>query len=114
MPTIESKTVTAKNKAGGKGEIQITHLLPPHFFPTENCQMFASVVIPAGASIGVHKHNGNTETYHILQGKALYTDNEKTYEVGVGETTFCADGESHGIENIGDEYLKFIALIIKS
>ena len=114
MAVIESKTVTAKNKAGGKGEIQITHLLPPNFFATGNCQMFASVVIPAGASIGNHPHNGNTETYHILQGKALYTDNGKTYEVGVGDTTFCADGDEHGIENIGEEDLKFIALIVKS
>ena len=113
MPTIESKTVTAEKKAGGKGTISITHLLPSNY-PTENCQMFASVVLPSGASIGNHKHNGNSETYHILSGKALYTDNGKTYEVGVGDTTFCADGDSHGIENIGDEDLKFIALIIKS
>ena len=113
MPIMESKTVSAKNKAGGKGEIQITHLLPSNY-PNESCQMFANVVIPKGASIGVHTHNGNTETYHILQGKALYTDNGKTYEVGVGDTTFCADGESHGIECISDEDLKFIALIIKS
>lgn len=113
MPIMESKTVTAEKKSGGKGTISITHLLPSKF-PTENCQMFASVVIPAGASIGYHQHNGNSETYHILSGKALYTDNGKTYEVGVGDTTFCADGDSHCIENIGDEDLKFIALIIKS
>ena len=49
-----------------------------------------------------------------MSGKALYTDNGKTYEVKAGDTTFCADGESHGIENIGDEDLNFIALIIKS
>ncbi|MBQ7199207.1 MAG: cupin domain-containing protein [Selenomonadaceae bacterium] len=113
MPVMESKTVTAKNKSGGKGEIYITHLLQSNF-PTENCQMFASVTIPVGASIGYHKHNGNSETYHILNGKALYTDNGKIYEVKVGDTTFCADGDSHGIENIGDDDLKFIALIIKS
>ena len=113
MPTIESKTVTAENKAGGKGTIFITHLLPANY-PNDSCQMFASVVIPVGSSIGNHTHKGNTETYHILSGKAIYTDNGKTYEVKAGDTTFCADGESHGIEAVGDEDLNFIALIIKS
>ncbi len=113
MPIIEQNTVSAKNKAGGKGEIFITHLLTPKEM-VGKCQMFARVRIPAGASIGVHKHVGNNETYHILSGKALYTDNGKTYEVKAGDTTFCADGDTHGIEAIGDEDLIFIALIIST
>lgn len=111
MPVIEQKTVSAKNKAGGKGEIFITHLLTPAELAGK-CGMFASVRIPAGASIGVHKHTGSTETYHILQGTAAYTDNNETYMVKAGDTTFCADGDTHGIENCGDEDLIFIALII--
>ena len=110
MAFIEKNSVKAKK---GKGEITITHLLTPKELDGK-CAMFAKVTIPPGASIGEHFHKGNTETYHILQGKALYTDNDKTYEVGVGDTTFCADGEYHGIESIGDEDLVFIALIIKS
>ena len=111
MPIIEQNTVSAKNKAGGKGEIFITHLLTPKELAGK-CAMFASVRIPVGASLGVHQHNGNTETYHILQGTATYTDNGETYTVKAGDTTFCADGDTHGIENIGDEDLIFIALII--
>ncbi len=113
MALIKSETVTAKNKAGGKGEIYITHLLTQKEMVGQ-CGMFAKVVVPPGSSLGVHSHNGNTETYHILQGKALYTDNNENYEVKPGDTTFCADGDSHGIENIGDEDLIFIALIISS
>ena len=113
MPLIESKTVAAKNKAGGKGEIQITHLLTPKEMVGQ-CEMFAKVVIPPGASIGAHYHYGNSETYHILQGKAKYNDNDKFYEVNAGQTTFCGDNEMHGIENIGTEDLIFIALIIKN
>lgn len=113
MALIKSETVTAKNKAGGKGEIYITHLLTQKEMVGQ-CGMFAKVVVPPGSSLGVHPHNGNTETYHILQGKALYSDNGENYEVKPGDTTFCADGDSHGIENIGDEDLIFIALIINS
>ena len=108
MPIIEQKTVSAKK---GKGEIFITHLLTSKEM-VGKCQMFASVRIPAGASIGVHKHVGTNETYHILNGKALYTDNGETYEVKAGDTTYCADGDTHGIESIGDDDLIFIALII--
>ena len=48
MPIIEPNTVSAKNKAGGKGEIFITHLLTPKELAGK-CGMFASVRIPAGA-----------------------------------------------------------------
>lgn len=113
MPIIEQKTVSAMNKAGGKGEIFITHLLTPAEMDGK-CAMFAKVRIPAGASLGVHKHTGNTETYHILQGTARYTDNDKTYTVKAGDTTFCADGDTHGIETLGEEDLIFIALIINT
>ena len=113
MPIIEKNTVIAKNKAGGKGEIFITHLLTPAEMG-DKCHMFAKVRIPAGASLGVHKHTGNTETYHILHGTAMYTDNDKTYPVKAGDTTFCADGDTHGIETLGDDDLVFIALIIST
>ena len=113
MPIIEQNTVSAKNKAGGKGEIFITHLLTQKEM-VGKCEMFASVRIPAGCSLGVHQHVGNNETYHILQGTAIYTDNGKTYAVKAGDTTFCADGDTHGIENTGDDDLIFIALIINT
>jgi len=113
MPIIEPKTVSALNKAGGRGEIFITHLLTPAEM-LGRCEMFARVRIPAGASLGVHKHTGNNETYYILQGTANYTDNDKVYPVKAGDTTFCAEGNTHGIENTGNDDLIFIALIIST
>ncbi|MBE8953524.1 MAG: cupin domain-containing protein [Quinella sp. 1Q7] len=113
MPIIAPNTVSALNKAGGKGEIFITHLLTQNEM-VGKCQMFARVRIPVGASLGVHQHVGNNETYHILQGTAAYTDNGKVYTVKPGDTTFCADGDTHGIENTGNEDLIFIALIIST
>jgi len=110
MPMIEKNTVAAKK---GKGEIFITHLLTPKEM-VGKCAMFASVRIPAGASLNVHQHVDNNETYYILQGTGLYTDNGTTYTVKAGDTTFCADGDTHGIENVGDDDLIFIALIINT
>ena len=109
MAIIESNTVKAQK---GKGEITIKHLLTPAEMDGK-CLMFAQVTIPPGAAIGVHAHNGNTETYHILSGEALYNDNGVEKKIGAGTTTFCPDGEVHGIENIGADDLIFMALIIK-
>ena len=110
MAIIEQNSVKAKK---GKGEITITHLLTSQELG-DKCAMFAKVTIPPGASIGVHFHKGNTETYHIIQGEALYNDNGKEMKIGVGTTTFCPDGEQHGIENVGKDDLIFMALIINS
>lgn len=114
MAILQSNIIKATNKAGGKGEITIEHLLTPNEL-NGKCDMFAKVTIPPGASIGVHEHHGNTETYHIIEGEALYNDNGTEVRLGVGATTFCPDGEKHGIANgaaVGN--LVFMALIIKS
>ena len=89
MAITQHEHIDAENRFGGSGTIH------PH------------------ASMGVHRHEGNTETYHILSGRARYNDNGKEIEIGPGTTTFCGDGEVHAIENISDtEDLVFMALII--
>ena len=99
MAIIESNIVKAKNKANELG----------------GNDMFAKVTIPPGCSIGYHEHHGNTETYHILQGEALYSDNGKEMKISAGTTTFCPDGEGHSIENCAAEGdLVCMALITKS
>ena len=112
MAFIPVNEVKAQNKANGKGEITINHLLGAGELGGND--MFAKVVIPPGCSIGYHEHHGNTETYHILQGEALYNNNGEEVKVAAGTTTFCPDGEGHSIENCGTEDLVFIALITKT
>ena len=113
MAFIEQEVIQAKNKADGKGEITITKLLSPAELDGK-CDMFAKVTIPPGCSIGIHEHHGNTETYHVLSGTALYNDNGTEVTIGAGATTFCPDGEKHGIANPSKtEDLVFMALIIK-
>ena len=87
MALIPVNEIKAQNKANGKGEITICHILGSEQLGGND--MFARVTIPAGCSIGYHEHHGNTETYHILQGEALYSDNGKEMKIGVGTTTFC-------------------------
>jgi mannose-6-phosphate isomerase-like protein (cupin superfamily) len=112
MAIPESNCVKAQNKAGGKGEITIEHLLSAKELG-QSCDMYAKVTIGPGCSIGLHEHHGNAESYHILQGEALYNDNGRELHLGTGTTTFCPDGEKHAIANCatsGD--LVFMALIV--
>ena len=77
-------------------------------------QFEGAVPLDLADAVGVHQHVGNTETYHILSGHALYNDNGKEVEIGAGTTTFCPDGETHGIKNTSKtEDLVFMALIIR-
>ena len=112
MAFIEPNPIQATNKADGNGTITIVKLLTPEELDGK-CDMYAKVIIPPLCSIGVHEHHGNTETYHILSGKAVYNDNGTEKEIGAGTTTFCPDGEKHGIANpSATEDLVFTALII--
>ena len=110
MAFIESAPGQAEK---GIGTITIVKLLTPAELDGK-CDMYAKVIVPPLCGIGVHQHVGNTETYHILSGHALYNDNGKEVEIGAGTTTFCPDGETHGIKNTSKtEDLVFMALIIR-
>lgn len=105
--------IIRKNAFGGKGKVTLRPLLTDEQ-KNEKIQMYAEVTIPEGASLGIHWHRENAESYYILAGTGLYTDDGKTYEVHASDTTYCADGHCHGLENTGDGDLKFMALIIPS
>ncbi|MBB5336787.1 cupin domain-containing protein [Pectinatus brassicae] len=107
----KQEIIRAEKKAGGKGHILIEHLITPAEMK-DKCQMFAKVTLEPHCSLGYHQHVGNNETYHIIEGTGLYNDNGKEITVQSGDTTFCPDGEYHGIENTGDSNLVFMALII--
>lgn len=113
MTTAKERTVQRVEHAnGGAG-----HLLKEMLLDQEEmgagCRMFARVVLEAGCELGYHEHHGETETYYILQGRGLYSDNGTELVVEPGDVTFCRDGYGHGMKNAGDEDLIFIALILK-
>lgn len=77
-------------------------------------RLFARVTVFPGKQIDYHEHEGETETYHIIAGEGMYSDNGIETLVRPGDTVFCADGSGHGIRNTGQDDLVFIALIIKA
>lgn len=101
-----------KNRCGGKGTMHIERLLPPEILK-EHVKMYAKVTIDINSSLGYHEHVDDGECYYILQGTALYNDNGEEKVLTSGACTFTPAGSGHGIENIGEEALVFMALILK-
>ena len=96
---------------GGKGNTVFRELLTEDQFCGHGRQLSILSLEP-GESIGVHEHNGESETYFILEGSGLYYDNGTEAAVGVGDCSSGGSGESHGIDNTGDVRLSFVALIV--
>lgn len=107
----ELKTDHQTEFRGGKGTVVLEHFMDQKMANGMG-RLFCKIVIPPGASIGLHKHEGDCEIYYILDGKALVNDNGVEIELGPGDTNFCADGGSHSIENTGTTDLSYIAIIL--
>jgi quercetin dioxygenase-like cupin family protein len=88
----------------------LTKFLEPSQMHGKNRQ-FVKIILNPGAKNPPHKHEGDFEIFYILSGRGLVTDNGAVQEVKPGDVVFTDNGEIHGIENIGDTDLEYIALI---
>lgn len=109
--TAEMREQQIANLRDGHGVVTVRHLLEPAEMLGKG-RLYAHNILPPGASIGVHRHVGDAEAYYFLAGSGRYTDNDVAYAVGAGDLAFVAEGDRHGIENVGDVPLEFIALIL--
>ncbi len=107
------RTVQNENFRGGKGTVTIHHIQEPQEMHGK-ATLFARMVLPPGASIGEHFHNGNFEIFYILQGRAKVTDNGVVAELGPGDSHLCDDGGSHAVESVGPEDLVMVAVILNN
>ena len=75
-------------------------------------RLFSRSVLPAGASIGAHTHEGEFEVYYILSGAAEIDDNGALVRLMAGDTHVCPSGQAHSLRNPGPEDLEVIMLIL--
>jgi mannose-6-phosphate isomerase-like protein (cupin superfamily) len=73
---------------------------------------FAKATLAPGGEVGYHIHSTDSEAYYILSGEGDYTEGGVTTRVSAGDVTYTPMGEGHGIKNVGEENLEFIALIL--
>ncbi|MCI6006165.1 MAG: cupin domain-containing protein [Blautia sp.] len=105
------ETERIENMCGGKGHVIIKHILGDKEL-NGKCRLYAQVTLEPGCSLGFHEHHGESETYYIISGEGIYSDNGNLRMVKAGEKTFTPDGCGHALSNTGNEDLVFMALII--
>ena len=112
IKTKEQQKIRTENNEKGEAKLFLSDL-SDFEGKNEKVRMFSLAELKPGEEVEYHIHTGEFESYYILSGKGLYSDNGEALEVLPGTVTFTPSGSGHGIKNIGDEMLKFIALIVK-
>ena len=104
-------TVTHKEQMrGGNGITELMEIVPP--VELDHSRLFSKITLPAGAGIGEHVHEQETEYYYILSGTGMVKEIDGEKLVVPGDAVITGNGASHSITNTGSEPLEFIAIII--
>ncbi|NMD45050.1 MAG: cupin domain-containing protein [Clostridiales bacterium] len=103
--------VRNENVKGGEGYALYKTILPAEFMGDKG-RLFSLCRLEKNCEVGYHIHEGDTEVYYILKGEGEYNDNGVMRTLYPGDVSFTDDGEGHGIKNVSDEPLIFVALIL--
>ena len=108
----EEMTTEERSRArDGEGSMFTTTLLTPEELAGSG-RLFGRILLPVGASLGMHEHVGEYEIYYILSGSALVNDGEQEVLLGAGDVYLCRDGEQHSLANAGDVPMELLAAIL--
>lgn len=107
----EQAVDTVENMRGGEGTVKIQHFFKKDEMKA-NSRLCAKMIVPPGASVGMHQHDTEDEVYIIAKGKGLIDDGETQSEVNEGDAILTGNGDKHSIKNIGNEDLEVICFIM--
>ena len=92
----------SQNLRGGMGTVYTYDFLTKEESGDKG-RLFGRMVLPAGASIGMHQHEGEYEIYYVISGSGVVDDGETQYPIGPGDMYLCEDGAKHMLQNDGTE-----------
>ena len=84
----------------GEGSLICKSLLDG--FNCEKIMFMHSDDMPAGVSIGLHKHDSNEEIYYLVSGRGVLTYDNNEYEMKSGDISVCKIGHSHAFRAVDD------------
>ena len=64
-----------------------------------------------GGSIGMHRHEGNSETIIIQEGNGKVVYEGEEIKLKAGDVHYCAEGCEHSLINDSDDDLHVLAII---
>ena len=109
--SAEMKVEIKEQVRGGKGGVTFQHLFNKEEIKAKT-RLCARLILPPGASIGTHRHDGEDELFVVLKGSGVIDDGKTRTPVGVGDAILTGNGESHALENNGADPLEVLALIM--
>lgn len=92
------------NFKGGEKETAVK------MFEDENNKIMIGKLIP-GASIGLHRHEGNSEIMVIQKGRGKILFDGKYEPIEEGCVHYCPEGQEHSLINDGKENLIYFAVV---
>lgn len=93
LPAMEAQPIA--NFKGGEGE-----LLMKLYQEGDTKVMLCTM--PAGSSVGYHRHDGSMEVIYVQRGEAtICYDSTTTATYTVGQAHYCPNGHGHSIANLG-------------
>ncbi len=96
----------------GQGEVQACHLLNGEEELCGKGKLFAKLTLPVGGEIGPHVHQGEFETYYVLNGEGTFLDNGVHTPFAAGDVLYTPDRHEHALRNTGKEPLEVLAIIL--
>lgn len=106
----EMLTEVRERMRGGEGNITIKNLFQADEIHGK-VRLTAEITIPAGGSIGFHRHEQEEELFYFIAGQGIVDDNGITQAVGPGYAMLTGNGCGHSVRNAGNEPLVMLAVI---
>ena len=120
---MKKRTLLKKSKAmkkarqeschDGMGSVDILNVLGEKDFRNKKVLFIHSTTVPAGSTIGVHRHADNEEYYYVLEGRGTMLLDGKRYEIHKGDITGVYPGGSHGLENNSKKKMQILVICAK-
>lgn len=113
MQLDRSTLAPIENYRGGTGTVQYRRALDPDVFLT-NWAYVDHLLIPPGASEGLHRHKGVEEIYYVLNGAGKVQVNDETADIHKGDGIPIRFNEAHSFTNNGSADLELMIVGISA
>ena len=94
---------------GGQGTVQYRRTVGPSLFRT-NWAYVDHLVLPAGATVGRHLHEGLEEFYYVIKGEGNIKVNGEMAAVRTGDAIPILAKEAHALDNTSGQDLEVIVV----